>query len=279
MNQLFQFLLRQRTFLLFILMELVSIFAVFKYNDYQHSYYFNTTNQWAASILKISKEFQTYHQLREVNATLATENAKLRSEIFQLHAQIQPENKIPYFVNTTILNRYQPIASKVIDQSTQWTQNYLTIDKGSKDGIRPGMAVISSMGIVGKVISCTEDLSLLVSVLHTGNNVSAKLKSSGELGYIKWSGLQPEVAEMMDISKYKKVFKGDTIVTSDYNAVFPPNIPIGIVARVGLEKDGTFHDIKVMLLTKFSSLKYVYVIKNSLASQQAKLESSKPKAE
>lgn len=279
MNQLFQFLLKQRIFLLFLLMELVNIFSVFKYNDYQHTYYFNTTNQWAASILQMSREVQTYHQLRDVNSTLATENSKLRLEIFQLSNQRQPENKIPYFVNPTVLNRFQPVACKVIDQSTQLTQNYLTIDKGLKQGIRPGMAVISSDGIVGKVMSCTEDLSMIVSILHTANHVSAKLKSSGELGYIQWSGLQPEVAELMDISKYKKVSKGDTVVTSDYNAVFPPNIPIGIVAKVGLEKDETFHDIKVMLLTKFSSLKFVYVIKNKLASQQAKLELTKPKAE
>jgi rod shape-determining protein MreC len=141
------------------------------------------------------------------------------------------------------------------------------------------MAVISSTGVVGKVMSCTPDLSLIVSVLHTGNNVSAKIKSTGELGYIKWAGYQSEVADLQDVSKYKKVVKGDTIVTSDYNAVFPPNIPIGIVAKVGLEKDETFHDIKVMLLTHFSTLKYVYVIKNKLSAQQALLEQAKPKPE
>jgi rod shape-determining protein MreC len=85
------------------------------------------------------------------------------------------------------------------------------------------------------------------------------------------------VAELMDVSKYKKVVKGDTIVTSDYNAVYPPNIPIGIVAKVGLQDDGTFHDIKVMLLTHFSTLRYVYVIENKFAGQQAKLDQAKPK--
>jgi rod shape-determining protein MreC len=133
--------------------------------------------------------------------------------------------------------------------------------------------------VVGKVMSCTSNLSLVVSVLHIENNVSAKIKSTGELGYIKWPGIQTEVVEMMDVSKYKKVVKGDTIVTSDYNVVFPPNIPIGLVAKVGLEKDETFHQIKVMLLTNFSTLKYVYVIKNHLLDQQIKLETLKPKPE
>ena len=279
MNQLFQFLLRQRIFLLFVFLELVNLWGIFKYNDYQHTFYFNTTNRWAASILAMGEEVKSYHQLREVNQDLALENARLHAEIFKLNSQKQPESKIPYFLGEGMLQRYQPLACKVIDQSTQMSQNYLTIDKGTRDGIAPGMAVISSTGIVGKVMSCTSNLSLIVSVLHTGNNVSAKIKSTGELGYIKWGGIQPEVANLQDVSKYKKVVKGDTIVTSDYNAVFPPNIPIGIVAKVGLEEDETFHDIKVMLLTHFSTLKYVYVIKNKLAAQQAILEQAKPKPE
>jgi rod shape-determining protein MreC len=279
MNQLFRFLLRQRIYILFLLLESVNIWAIFSYNSYQKTWYFNTTNEWAASILSSTQEVKKYHQLRIVNAELALENAQLHTQILKIRSQQQPVGKVPYFASEAMLNRYQAVASKVIDQTTKLSQNYLTIDKGVEDGIRPGMAVISSTGIVGKVVSSTRNLSLIVSVLHTSNTVSAKLKSSGELGYMKWSGYQAEVGELMDVSKYKKVNKGDTVVTSDYNAVFPPNVPIGIVAKVGKEKDDTFHDIKVMLFTHFSSLQYVYVIKNRLAYQQAKLEQSKPKSE
>lgn len=279
MNQLFQFLLRQRNFLLFFVLELISLWSVYKYNDYQRTLYFNTTNQWVASMLAQKQEVLNYYQLRDINRELAAENAQLRQEVFQLKAKQVPDLKLPYYINEGVLNRYQPVACNVIDLSTRQTQNYLTIDKGTKDGIHPGMAVISSTGVVGKILSCTENLSLVISILHTNNTVSAKLKSNGELGYVKWGGWQPEVAEMMDVSKYKKVVKGDTVVTSDYNAVFPPNVPIGIVAKLGLKKDGNFHDIKIMLLTHFSTLQYVYVIKNRLAWQQAKLEQSKPKPE
>ena len=277
MIQLFQFLIRQRILLLFVLLEVVNIWSVFKYNSFQHTLYFNTTNAWAASLLSTTQEVKNYHALRQVNASLAQENAKLRTELMWRQSQEQPTSTQIYFASPAVLNRYQALACKVIDQSTTLSQNYLTIDKGTKDGIQPGMAVISSTGIVGKVMSSTPDLSLIVSILHTSNHVSAKLKSSGELGYVQWAGYQSEVADLMDISKYKKVAKGDTVVTSDYNAVFPPNIPIGIVAKVGREKDDTFHAIKVLLFTEFSTLQYVYVIKNRLASQQAQLEATKPK--
>jgi rod shape-determining protein MreC len=171
MNQLFQFLIRQRIILLFVLLELINAWSIFKYDDFQHAIYLNTTNRWAASLLATSREIKTYHLLGEVNAELALENTRLRQEIFKLNALKQPESKIPYFVSAAMLNRYAPVASKVIDQSTQMSQNYLTIDKGLVDGIKPGMAVISSTGIVGKVMSCTPNLSLVVSVLHIENNV------------------------------------------------------------------------------------------------------------
>ena len=279
MMQLFQFLLRQKTLLLFVLLEVISLWSVFTYNDYQHTWYFNTSNQWAARILSDVEAVKTYHQLRLVNETLASENAQLRNQIYRLRAQVQPKEEIPYFTSKASMNNYQATMAKVIVQSTALTQNYITIDKGSQDGIKAGMAVISSTGVVGKVMSCTANLSLIISVLNTNNSISAKIKSNGELGYVKWAGIQPEVVDLLDISKYKKVVRGDTVVTSDYNAVFPPNVPIGIVAQVGLKKDGNFHDVKLMLGTNFSTLKYVYIIKNALAWQQVKLNESIPKAD
>jgi rod shape-determining protein MreC len=279
MVQLFQFLLRQKAFLLFVLLELLSLWSVFKYNDYQHSFYFNTTNEWVADFMQQVAEVKNYHNLREVNLILAKENAQLHNELFRYKAQVRPNAEIPFYINKAILDKYQATLAKVSVQSTVLTHNYLTIDQGTQDGIRPGMAVISSKGIVGKVMSCTPNLSLIISVLNIDNSISAKIKSNGELGYIKWGGIQPEIVDLLDVSKYKKVVKGDTIVTSDYNAVFPPNIPIGVVAKIGLKKDGNFHDIKVMLSTNFSSLTYVYVIKNSLAWQQAKLAEMIPKSE
>jgi rod shape-determining protein MreC len=278
MNQLFQFLLRQKTLFLFVTLELLSLWSVFKYNDYQHTLYFNTTNKWVAELFTKVEVAKSYFDLEELNQSLAKENVQLKNELFQLKSQVQPKSEIPYFFSKAIIFKYQATLAKVVVQSTDLTQNYITIDKGSQDGIRPGMAVISATGIVGKVMSCTPNLSLAISVLNTNNSISAKIKSNGELGYVKWGGMQPEVADMMDVSKYKTVVKGDTIVTSDYNTVFPPNVPIGIVAKLSLKKDGNFHDIKLMLLTKFSNLKYVYVIKNSLAWQQAKLNESIPKA-
>jgi len=279
MYQLLQFLVRQRGFFLFIVLELISIWAVFTYNNYQHAIYFNTSNSFAANLLNQVEKVKTYHNLLEVNEVLSQENARLQNELFQLRNKQNAPSQLPYFASPAVLSQYQLTAAKIVVQSTHSSQNYLTIDKGNLDGIRPGMAVISSTGIVGKVISCTQNLSLVISVLNTINSVSGKIKKNGELGFVKWSGWQPEVVDFMDVSKYKKVSKGDTIVTSDYNSVFPRDIPIGVVAKLGIKDDGNFHDIKVLLFTKFNTLQYVYVVKNTLISQQQKLEEAIPKSE
>ena len=279
MNQLLQFLVRQRGFLLFVILELISIWAIFTYNDYQHSIYFNTNNSVAANILGKIETVKKYHQLLEVNEDLSKENARLQNELYQLRNSKVSGGDLPYFASKAVATQYQLTTAKIIVQSTHSSQNYLTIDKGTLDGMAPGMAVVSSKGVVGKVISCSEHLSLVISVLNTINSVSVKIKKNGELGFIKWGGWQPEIVDMMDVSKYKKVAKGDTIVTSDFNSVFPSNIPVGVVAKLGLKNDGNFHDIKVLLFTKFNTLRYVYVIKNKLASQQNKLEESIPKYE
>lgn len=279
MNQLLKFLVRQRGFILFVVLELISLWAIFTYNDYQHTIYFNTNNNAAASILEKIEAVKKYHQLQVVNEALSIENARLQNELFQLKNKKETIGTLPYFVSQAVATQYQMTPAKIVVQSTKSTQNYLTIDKGSSDGIAPGMAVVSSTGVVGKVIACSEHLSLVISVLNTINSVSAKIKKNGELGFIKWGGWQPEIVDMMDVSKYKKVAKGDTIVTSDFNSVFPPNIPIGIVAKLGLKDDGNFHDIKVMLFTKFNTLRYVYVVKNKLAQEQSHLEESIPKSE
>lgn len=279
MNQLLQFLVRQRGFILFVFLELISLWAIFTYNDYQHSIYFNTNNSVVSNVLGKVEAVKKYHQLQDINEALAQENARLQNELYELKNTKSVTAELPYFVSKAVAQQFQLTAAKIVAQSTRSSQNYLTIDKGTQDGIGPGMAVISSNGIVGKVISSSEHLSLVISVLNTFNSVSAKVKKNGELGFIKWMGWQPEIVDLMDVSKYKKVVRGDTIVTSDFNSVFPPNIPIGVVAKMGIKDDGNFHDIKVLLFTKFKTLRYVYVVKNKLSQEQKKLEENIPKLE
>lgn len=262
MYKLFQFLFKIRIFLFFIILELFNILQIYRRNDFQKAIYFNTANEWIYHWTQQVDQFKNYLNLGNQNDLLVKENARLKQLLFnrnihpdQIDSVLQqsvPKEHLTYFVLT----------AKVVYNSVNSSKNFLAIDKGRADGVENGMGVISSNGIVGKVVKTLDHHSLVLSVLNTENSISAKIKSNNELGYIKWDGNLPEIVDLNDISKFKRVEIGDSIVTSDYNTIFPPNILIGIVAEKGLKEDGNYQDIKVLLSNQFNKLKYVYLIKN-----------------
>jgi rod shape-determining protein MreC len=272
MYQLVQFISRQRAFILFAFLEVLSLRLFYSYNNYPNAIFFNTSNLYVAKTLKVSNSIKEYLNLREVNTELATENSRLNQFVATLQAQQLDKKIINYKADSAVAGRFKFVLAKVQNLTTTQFNNYITIDKGSADGLAPGMGVISSTGVVGKIKSCSEHFSVIISILHSEYSVSAKLKSNNEIGSVKWKGVNPDVVEMTDVSRYKTVKLKDTVVTSDFNYVFPPNITIGYVKNVGVKADQTFHQIDVQLATNFHTLAYVYVINNKLVDEQKTLE-------
>ena len=272
MYQLFQFITRQRAFILFAFLEVLSLWFFYSVNNYPSALFFNTSNFYAAKALNASNSIREYTNLREVNGELASENSHLNSIIAKLQAQQLDKSIVNYKAYSNVASRFKFVVAKVSGLTTTQFNNYITIDKGAADGLTPGMGVISSTGIVGKIKLCSEHYSVVISILHSQYSVSAKLKSNNEIGSVKWKGVNPDVVEMTEVSRYKTVKIKDTVVTSDFNYVFPPNIIIGYVRKVGVKPDQTFHEIDVQLATNFHTLAYVYVINNKLLSEQKALE-------
>ncbi|MBC7406843.1 MAG: rod shape-determining protein MreC [Arcicella sp.] len=272
MYQLFQFITRQRAFILFAFLEVLSLWFFYSVNNYPSALFFNTSNFYAAKALNASNSIREYTNLREVNGELASENSHLNSIIAKLQAQQLDKSIVNYKADSNVASRFKFVVAKVSGLTTTQFNNYITIDKGAADGLTPGMGVISSTGIVGKIKLCSEHYSVVISILHSQYSVSAKLKSNNEIGSVKWKGVNPDEVEMTEVSRYKTVKIKDTVVTSDFNYVFPPNIIIGYVRKVGVKPDQTFHEIDVQLATNFHTLAYVYVINNKLLSEQKALE-------
>ena len=272
MYQLVQFISRQRAFILFAFLEVLSLWFFYSYNNYPNAIFFNTSNYYAAKALGTSNSIREYSNLRDVNTELASENSRLNATIAKLQAQQLDKSIVNYKADSNVASRFKFVVAKVSGLSTTQFNNYITIDKGSADGLAPGMGVMSSTGVVGKIKSCSEHFSVVISILHSEYSVSAKLKSNNEIGSVKWNGINPDIVEMTEVSRYKTVKIKDTIVTSDFNYVFPPNITIGYVKKVGVKPDQTFHQIDVQLATNFHTLAYVYVINNKLLGEQKALE-------
>ncbi len=276
MNSLFAFIARQRAFILFVLLEVLSLWFYFKFNNYPSSIYFHTSNYYVAKSLQLQASITQYLNLGQVNAGLVAENARLNAELNKLQNKQVPSS-INYKADSIVATRFQPLVAKVVKNSIVVAQNnYITLDKGTADGIQPGMGVISPTGIVGIVKGCSEHFSLVTSMLHIDPpmRVSSEVRRSGEIGSSRWEGQNTEVVKMFDVSRYKSVKMGDTIVTSHFNSVFPAGIMVGTVKKLGISSDQTFWDIDVKLATDFRNLSYVYIINNRLQKEQEQLEST-----
>ncbi len=271
MGELVDFFARSRHFILFVLLEVLCFYFIINSSNYWSATYFNTSNRYAAQLLEWSNAANQYAGLRQVNADLAVENQRLNAQLTQL-LQSKPVAPVAYRADSAFANRYKYTVAKVVNNSTHFTDNYITIDKGSDDGIMSGMAVISPTGVVGKVKVCSPHFSYVISILHSEFMVSSKLLRANEIGPAKWDGRDPRLIKLMDISRYKPVAKGDSVVTSEFNSTFPPGILVGRVRSIGVQPNQTFHDITLRLATDFSNLAFVYVIENRLRGEQEQLE-------
>lgn len=271
MEQLFAFIAQSRNFILFVLLEVLCFYFIVNTNNYWSASFFNTSNRYAAQMLAWSNAAQEYTNLREVNADLASENKQLRQQLTRLQ-EGSPSAPAAYRADSTFANRFKFTVAKVINNTTTLANNYLTIDKGTADGIRPGMGVISPTGIVGSVKSCNEHFSVITSILHSRFTVSASLVKANEIGTVKWMGEDPTRMSLLEIPRYKPVAINDSVVISNRNRVFPAGILIGRVRTIGNQPNQPFHELTIDLSTNFGSLSFVYVVDNQLRAQQEQVE-------
>ena len=171
-----------------------------------------------------------------------------------------------------MIKQFDFISAKVVNNSVHRFTNYLTINKGSDSGVEPGMAVISPLGAVGKVKAVSNHYSVVTSILHKDYKLSVLMTRTGYFGSVSWDGKYPEFAQLNFVPRHVNPAKGDTIVTSAYNAVFPEGIMVGIIEEVK-QNPTLFYDLTVRLSQDFRKLSYVEVVRSHLKSELDSLQS------
>jgi len=271
MQRLFLFLYQYRAFLTFLVLEVLCSWLIIENNTYQGAKFFNSSNRVAAGLLQTSNNITNYFSLTSINEDLAKENAELKTKLRKLNQSIfNPEIQI--VEDGDIINKYEFKRAKVINNSTRRFNNYITVDRGSKEGIEPDMAVIDNYGVVGKVKSVSKHFSVITSILHSDVLVSSKIKRTGDLCTTKWGGQDPYTAKLQYVPLHVDLQEGDTIVTSGYNAVFPENVPVGVIKAFEVRDDALFYDVDISLAGDLNRLSYVYIIKNKLKIEQDSVE-------
>lgn len=260
MLRILQFLYSLRSFLLFVLLEVLAIGLIVSNNSPQGAAFFNSSNALIGSVLKTRSDILDFFSFAQANETLIRENALL---LEQIKALKQEPDSLPIQLDSAFEAQFQFTGARVISNSLRFAQNHLTLNKGSKDGLKPGMGIFNQDGIVGRVKSVSENYAVGISLLNTGLLVSSKIKSTENFGSVNWDGKSSKQAKMLYVPRHVRAQAGDTIVTSGFNAVFPEGIRIGIISSVNQGDDPNYLDILIDLSTDFSRVNYVYLVENT----------------
>jgi rod shape-determining protein MreC len=271
MERLLNFVYQYRAFFTFLFLELLCAWMIVENNQYQSTKFFNSSNKLAANIIGISQGVREYFSLRMTNSILAEENARLRTQLEKRNQSLY-KLEVREIKDPAIINRFEYVSAKVVNNSTNFFKNYITINQGRNAGITPGMAVISSDGAVGKVKSVSDHYSVLISLLNIDENVSSVIKRTHHFGTAKWDGTNPRQINLMYVPRHVKPLVGDTVVTSGYNAIFPEGVLVGVIKEVNLKEEALFYDIKVELAQDFGKLTFVEIVKSNLKHERDSLE-------
>ena len=259
------------SFFIFLLLELVCLVIVFKNNNYQQSSYINSSRNLSGRFYSQKEKLTSFINLTEVNDSLMKENAALRKEL-GITTDVNPLNDSTFskqiHVDSSIQTaHYTYIPAKVLNNTIDQTINYITLNVGSKQGIKKNMAVISANGIVGRISHVSENYSVALSFLSDRFNVSSMV-SDGTVGKLSWDGKDPGYGILSGIPQSVKLKPRDSVFTSGFGN-FPEKILVGKAAQV---LNGTSY--KIFLSTNFRKLHFVYVIAEEIDLERKKLEDS-----
>jgi len=270
MRNLIRFLSKNSFIFIFIFLLFISFVFLVKNNNYQNSKVFNSSNFLIGNLYSTINNVNEYFNLKEVNAELAEQNAKLQT--MQIGTFTKIFGTTVNFDDTTYSQKYVYTSAKAINNSTNKRENYITIDKGSLNGIKAGMGVVSPKGVIGTVKNVSENFCSVMSILHEKNAISAKIKKSGYIGSLVWKLGNYRIAQVKDIPNHVELHKGDTIITSGYSLVYPEGVVIGVIKDFNLEEGSNFYNINIEFSVDYKQLSHVFIVKSWMKVEQEKLE-------
>lgn len=253
-------LIRKNLFIIvYLLLMIFSIGQVIRFNIYQQSYFFNTSSAFFNGMSRLKTSVTDYFKLADVNKALAEENRLLRESL-------NNNNQLPDSQQITARDslgqkKYSYFTANVVQFTTHLRNNFITIDKGSNQGVKKDMAVLSPSGIAGIVIDVSGDFSLVLSVINSQFKATPMIPAANfRDGSVSWDGQDPSVIQVNGVSRFEKILPGMDVVTSNYSIKFPSGISIGKILRVSKTGGSSFYDIDVKLSTDFRKLSHVYVV-------------------
>ena len=269
MKEIIKLILKYHFTIIFILLDIVSFSLIIRHNEYQRAIFSESASILFGNISAIATDVKNYFRLKETNESLANENILLKNRLEQY--ELSRDTIVQGTFMQDSIPVYEYIGAKLVNATFNRTKNYLTLDRGLKNGIRKEMGVCSPDGIVGLVQDLSGQFAIVIPLINVDSRISAKIKKNSYYGSLQWDGVDYRYSYLNDIPYHVEVNEGDTIVTSGLSKIFPEGITVGYVESVDKET-ANFLKIKVRLAVDFKRLDYVYVILNNKKNEQTGLE-------
>ena len=253
--------------LLFIILEVAALHFYVNSSSYTKAILLPISNEVVASFYSCTSGVEAYFNLQKENEVLTSEIIDLKNELERSRLSVQlSDTSVVEFDSV----EYVYTSANIINNTISRQKNYITIDKGKRDGIEENMAIVSIDGfVVGYVVECSDSFSLGISLLNRDFKSSGQIGKSGWYGPIYWDGMSHENIVLSDIPRYAQINRGDTIYTTSFSSIYPPGIMIGSVESFEL-KESLLFDVKVKLFADMAAVRRVLLVKyNNLEERKA----------
>ena len=269
MQQIINFLIRNKNNILFLLLFAFSLFLTIQSHSFQKSKFISSANFISGGIYSWSSGVKSYMHLDEYNQRLLDENQLLRNSLAGFEDTLQ----LKEFTDSLFDNQlYRYKTAEVINNNYSKIDNYITLNRGAKEGIKADMGVVTSKGIVGIVENVSSNYSTVISILNSNSKINAKLTKSDHFGTLVWDGEDPNIVQLIDVPGLAPISKGDTIVTGGQSLIFPEGIPIGTIADFSLDRTESYFTINIRLFNDMTNIGYVYIIEHTQKEEIMELQ-------
>ncbi len=275
MRALLDFLSKYHHWLLLLLLEGLSFALLFQFNHYHQSVWVTTANGVVGRIYEWENSFLRYVTLGETNRNLMRRNLILEHNNEELTRQLDiltHDSTLAERLQAEQMARLKYVPARVITNNLLRRNNFMTINKGEADGVRPEMGVACGTGIVGIVYMTSAHYAIVQPLLNSRSSISCRLRGSKYFGYLRWDGGSPLYAILDDIPRHANFKVGDEVETSGFSSVFPAGIFVGRVSAIENSEDGLSYKLIIHLGTDFSRLQDVCVIQQQFYDELHELE-------
>lgn len=274
MRNLFRLIVKNYFVLLFLLLEAISLVFIFQFNPFQKSFIISASRNLNASLNYKIAGVKDYLFLNEENERLNNENAKLRNQLGDLNKVIYlsvPDSLGSDTIEISSIDRFFYKPAEIVSGTVNKQYNYLTINKGNNQNLKRDMAVISGEGVVGMILSASNNFAIVQPLINRNSRAGARLRGNDYFGILDWDGSSPKYAQLREIPVHVELQLGDTVETSGFSSVYPKGLPIGFISDFQKGR-GNFYDIEIQLFVNFNTINHVLVINNIYQEEKRKLE-------